>query len=57
MASHSPDTPRDHARAANGNIDHAPGRRPSTSRERIFTSAMELFAARGFASTNVEDIS
>lgn len=56
MVSRSPDTPGDAAHTAKGNIDHAPGRRPSTSRERIFTSAMELFAARGFASTNVEDI-
>lgn len=56
MPSHSPGAPDEASRASTGNIDHAPGRRPSTSRQRIFTSAMELFAARGYSSTNVEDI-
>lgn len=56
MASRSPGASDGDSRAAKGNIDHAPGRRPSTSRQRIFTSAMELFASRGYSSTNVEDI-
>lgn len=56
MASRSPGASDGDSHAAKGNIDHAPGRRPSTSRQRIFTSAMELFATRGYSSTNVEDI-
>lgn len=36
--------------------EHATGRRPSTSRERIFDVAMDLFATDGFAATSVDDI-
>ena len=56
MMSRSPGAPEGDSQAAKGNVDHVPGRRPSTSRERIFTSAMRLFAAHGYSSTNVEDI-
>lgn len=34
----------------------APGRRPATSRQRIFVAAMGLFAEQGYAETSVEDI-
>lgn len=56
MSPHSPDASSSDAPASPGRIDHIPGRRPSTSRERIFTAAMDLFAEHGYASTNVEDI-
>lgn len=36
--------------------EHAAGRRPATSRERIFDVAMDLFASDGFAATSVDDI-
>lgn len=41
---------------ATASAEHIVGRRPATSRARIFDVAMELFATNGFAETSVDDI-
>lgn len=56
MPDRSPATRQGDAPQGSARDEHIPGRRPSTSRERIFTAAMSLFAERGYSSTNVEDI-